>query len=117
MDVFAGVGGLSIGLEQAGVAEAKWAIEYVKDAANAFKVLSSHGNRIQTFLLQNLTIPFFQANHQKCRVMLEDCNTVLRHALKGSNHLRKTRIPKKGPCSHFTSFFVALFIFTIGYYR
>ena len=39
MDVFAGVGGLSIGLEQAGVAEAKWAIEYVKDAANAFKVL------------------------------------------------------------------------------
>ena len=65
MDVFAGVGGLSIGLEQAGVAEAKWAIEYVKDAANAFKVLSSHGNRIQTFLLQNLIILFFSGQPPK----------------------------------------------------
>ena len=38
LDVFAGCGGLSIGLEQSGVAITKWAIEWEKDAAKAFKV-------------------------------------------------------------------------------
>ena len=38
LDVFAGAGGLSIGLEQSGVAEAKWAIEWEQDAAAAYKV-------------------------------------------------------------------------------
>ena len=38
LDVFAGCGGLSIGLEQSGVAVTKWAIEWEKDAAKAFKV-------------------------------------------------------------------------------
>ena len=38
LDVFAGCGGLSIGLEQSGVAQAKWAIEWEKDAAKAYEV-------------------------------------------------------------------------------
>ena len=38
LDVFAGCGGLSIGIEQSGVAEAKWAIEWEQDAAEAYKV-------------------------------------------------------------------------------
>ena len=39
LDVFAGCGGLSIGLEQSGVALTKWAIEWEEDAAKAFKVI------------------------------------------------------------------------------
>ena len=38
LDVFAGCGGLSIGLEQSGVAITEWAIEWEKDAAKAFEV-------------------------------------------------------------------------------
>ena len=38
LDVFAGCGGLSIGIEQSGLAEAKWAIEWEPDAAEAYKV-------------------------------------------------------------------------------
>ena len=73
MDVYAGVGGLSVGLEQAGVAKTRWAIEYVPEAARAFK-----------------------KNHRDCEVMLDDCNTILRHALKGHTHVKRWKIPTKG---------------------
>ena len=74
MDVFAGVGGLSVGLEQAKVAEAKWAIEFVKEAASAFKV-----------------------NHPNCEVMLEDCNVILEKVLSGKTlHRKKIKMPMRG---------------------
>jgi DNA (cytosine-5)-methyltransferase 1 len=38
MDIFAGCGGLSEGMHQAGVADTKWAIEYEAPAADAFKL-------------------------------------------------------------------------------
>lgn len=38
MDIFAGVGGLSEGMHQAGAAYTKWAIEYESPAADAFKL-------------------------------------------------------------------------------
>jgi DNA (cytosine-5)-methyltransferase 1 len=38
MDIFAGCGGLSEGMHQAGVADTKWAIEYEQPAADAFKL-------------------------------------------------------------------------------
>ena len=53
MDVFSGVGGLSIGLEKSGVAKAKWAIEWDRAAAQAFK-----------------------ANHADCEVINDDVNKV-----------------------------------------
>jgi BAH domain/C-5 cytosine-specific DNA methylase len=37
MDIFAGAGGLSIGLDKAGAVETKWAIEFSSAAARAFK--------------------------------------------------------------------------------
>lgn len=37
MDIFAGCGGLSCGMHRAGAAVTKWAIEYEKLAAEAFK--------------------------------------------------------------------------------
>ena len=37
MDIFAGCGGLSTGLGQAGVANHKWAIEFWKPSANAYR--------------------------------------------------------------------------------
>lgn len=38
MDIFAGCGGLSEGMHQAGAAFTKWAIEYENPAAEAFKL-------------------------------------------------------------------------------
>jgi DNA (cytosine-5)-methyltransferase 1 len=38
LDVFAGCGGLSLGLHQSGVAKSEWAIEFFAQAAHAFKV-------------------------------------------------------------------------------
>lgn len=38
LDIFAGCGGLSEGLAQAGAAESRWAIEYEFPAAEAFKL-------------------------------------------------------------------------------
>ena len=37
MDIFAGCGGLSCGMHRASAAETKWAIEYERPAAEAFK--------------------------------------------------------------------------------
>lgn len=38
LDIFAGCGGLSEGLAQAGAAESRWAIEYESPAAEAFRL-------------------------------------------------------------------------------
>ncbi len=38
LDIFAGCGGLSEGLAQAGAAESRWAIEYEAPAAEAFRL-------------------------------------------------------------------------------
>ncbi|XP_020872430.1 DNA (cytosine-5)-methyltransferase 3 [Arabidopsis lyrata subsp. lyrata] len=55
LDIFAGCGGLSYGLEKAGVSDTKWAIEYEEPAAQAFK-----------------------QNHPKTTVFVDNCNVILR---------------------------------------
>ena len=52
--MFAGCGGLSEGLHQAGIVDTKWAIEKVENAASAFKM-----------------------NNPDCTVFTEDCNELL----------------------------------------
>lgn len=58
MDIFAGCGGLSEGLRQAGVADARWAIEYEAPAAEAFRL-----------------------NHPGAAVFCDNCNVILRAAM------------------------------------
>nr|AFV53350.1 DNA (cytosine-5-)-methyltransferase 1 [Pleurobrachia bachei] len=74
LDVFAGCGGLSCGFHQAGVAESKWAIEFVSEAAAAYKL-----------------------NNPKTTVFNEDCNKILKMAMEGRevDDLGQ-RIPTKG---------------------
>ncbi|XP_010435242.1 PREDICTED: DNA (cytosine-5)-methyltransferase 4-like [Camelina sativa] len=55
LDIFAGCGGMSHGLEKAGVSETKWAIEYEEPAGKAFK-----------------------ENHPNALVFVENCNVILR---------------------------------------
>ncbi|KAJ4902811.1 DNA (cytosine-5)-methyltransferase 1 [Raphanus sativus] len=55
LDIFAGCGGLSQGLEQAGVSATKWAIEYEEPAAEAFR-----------------------KNHPGTAVIVDNCNVILR---------------------------------------
>jgi DNA (cytosine-5)-methyltransferase 1 len=55
MDIFAGCGGLSEGMHQAGVADTKWAIEYEEPAAKAF-----------------------QLNNPTAEVFCNNCNVILR---------------------------------------
>ncbi|CAA7026008.1 unnamed protein product [Microthlaspi erraticum] len=54
-DIFAGCGGMSWGLEQAGVTQTKWAIEYEEPAGQAFK-----------------------QNHPESTVFVNNCNVILR---------------------------------------
>lgn len=61
MDIFAGCGGLSEGMRQAGAARAKWAIEYEPDAAEAFRI-----------------------NHPGAHVFNANCNVILHRALDKS---------------------------------
>ena len=72
MDVFAGCGGLSIGLELFGVGKAKWAIENndARYASEAYKL-----------------------NHPGCKVIRDDVNNVLKEALEENEN---SQIPKKG---------------------
>ncbi|KAG2449363.1 hypothetical protein HYH02_005516 [Chlamydomonas schloesseri] len=58
MDIFAGCGGLSEGFHQAGVAESRWAIEYDRQAADAFKL-----------------------NNPDATVFCDNCNVLLRAAM------------------------------------
>lgn len=60
MDVFAGCGGLSEGLHQAGVCDTKWAIEFDLTAAQAFRL-----------------------NYPNAKVFSEDCNHILNDILEG----------------------------------
>ncbi|KAF8083357.1 hypothetical protein N665_0778s0010 [Sinapis alba] len=55
LDIFAGCGGLSQGLEQAGVSATKWAIEYEEPAGQAFR-----------------------KNHPETTVFVDNCNVILR---------------------------------------
>ncbi|KAK3229411.1 hypothetical protein Dsin_001292 [Dipteronia sinensis] len=55
LDIFAGCGGLSDGLEGAGVSLTKWAIEYEEPAGEAFKV-----------------------NHPEALMFINNCNVILR---------------------------------------
>ncbi|KAG2308102.1 hypothetical protein Bca4012_082856 [Brassica carinata] len=55
LDIFAGCGGLSHGLEQAGVSATKWAIEYEEPAGKAFR-----------------------KNHPEATVIVDNCNVILR---------------------------------------
>ncbi|KAL2747796.1 DNA (cytosine-5)-methyltransferase PliMCI isoform X1 [Vespula maculifrons] len=60
LDLFAGCGGLSEGLHQAGIAENKWAVEKEDAAACAYKL-----------------------NNPKAIVFSEDCNILLRRVMNG----------------------------------
>ena len=58
LDIFAGCGGLSEGMRQAGAARSLWAIEYEPDAADAFRV-----------------------NHPGTHVFTANCNVILRRCM------------------------------------
>lgn len=74
LDVFAGCGGLSDGLHQAGVAECRWAIENVEAAAHAYSL-----------------------NNRGCTVFNEDCNALLKDAMSGATHSKGgLRLPMQG---------------------
>ncbi|KAG6440695.1 hypothetical protein O3G_MSEX001376 [Manduca sexta] len=74
LDVFAGCGGLSDGLHQAGVAECRWAVENLEAAAHAYSL-----------------------NNKNCIVFNEDCNALLRDALAGASHSSGgLRLPQQG---------------------
>lgn len=61
LDIFAGCGGLSEGLAQAGAAESRWAIEYEHPAAEAFKL-----------------------NHPKAATFCANCNVILARAMQNA---------------------------------
>ncbi|GAX75038.1 hypothetical protein CEUSTIGMA_g2482.t1 [Chlamydomonas eustigma] len=62
MDIFAGCGGLSEGMHQAGVADTKWGVEYEPTAAEAFK-----------------------KNNPEATVFCNNCNVLLRAAMEKAN--------------------------------
>eukprot|EP00897_Mesotaenium_endlicherianum_P010338 jgi/Mesen1/9332/ME000061S08775 len=65
LDIFAGCGGLSEGLQQSGVSETKWAIEYEQPAAQAF-----------------------QLNHPEADVFCDNCNVILRCMMEKGGAMR-----------------------------
>ena len=74
MDVFAGCGGLSIGLEQSGVAKVKWGIEWDSSAAQAF-----------------------QLNHPEASVINRDVNKVLQEVIESEkSDIQPGGVPRKG---------------------
>ncbi|XP_049873328.1 DNA (cytosine-5)-methyltransferase PliMCI-like isoform X2 [Pectinophora gossypiella] len=74
LDVFAGCGGLSDGLHQAGIAECRWAIENLEAAAHAYSL-----------------------NNKNCTVFNEDCNALLKDAMSGASHSAGgLRLPMQG---------------------
>ncbi|KYN05968.1 DNA (cytosine-5)-methyltransferase PliMCI [Cyphomyrmex costatus] len=74
LDIFAGCGGLSEGMHQAGVAESLWAIEKESSAANAYRL-----------------------NNPKTTVFSEDCNKLLQKVMNGE-HVDNNgqKFPQKG---------------------
>ncbi|CAG9786638.1 unnamed protein product [Diatraea saccharalis] len=74
LDVFAGCGGLSEGLHQAGISECRWAVENVEAAAHAYSL-----------------------NNKSCIVFNEDCNALLKDAISGATHSGGgLRLPMQG---------------------
>ncbi|XP_038712503.1 DNA (cytosine-5)-methyltransferase 1B-like [Tripterygium wilfordii] len=61
LDIFAGCGGLSEGLQQAGASVTKWAIEYEEPAGEAFKL-----------------------NHPEAFMFIHNCNVILRAIMESS---------------------------------
>ncbi|KAJ7976049.1 DNA (cytosine-5)-methyltransferase [Quillaja saponaria] len=59
LDIFAGCGGLSEGLQRAGVSLTKWAIEYEEPAGDAFKL-----------------------NHSEALMVINNCNVILRAVME-----------------------------------
>ncbi|CBI27717.3 unnamed protein product, partial [Vitis vinifera] len=59
LDIFAGCGGLSEGLQQSGVSVTKWAIEYEEPAGDAFKL-----------------------NHPESSMFINNCNVILRAVME-----------------------------------
>ncbi|KYQ51853.1 DNA (cytosine-5)-methyltransferase PliMCI [Trachymyrmex zeteki] len=74
LDIFAGCGGLSEGMHQAGVAESLWAIEKESSAANAYRL-----------------------NNPKTIVFSEDCNKLLQRVMDGERvDNNGQKLPQKG---------------------
>ncbi|KAL4142386.1 hypothetical protein QTP88_004853 [Uroleucon formosanum] len=74
LDIFAGCGGLSRGLEDSGLVISNWAIECDEKAAGAFKL-----------------------NNPEATVFVEDCNYLLKLAMAGEKTNSKNQhIPQKG---------------------
>lgn len=74
LDIFAGCGGLSEGLEQSGVGITKWAVEIDAAASKTFRM-----------------------NHPRSGVYTEDCNLLLSLAVAGITHSEQgIPIPKRG---------------------
>ncbi|KAI5727206.1 hypothetical protein M8J76_016131 [Diaphorina citri] len=74
LEVFAGAGGLSRGLDKSGVARSTWAIEFDSAAAAAFKM-----------------------NNPGCTVFVDDCNKILQRVI--DNEVcddKKQKLPRKG---------------------
>ncbi|CAN4101552.1 unnamed protein product [Withania somnifera] len=59
LDIFAGCGGLSEGLQHSGVSDTNWAIEYEEPAGDAFRL-----------------------NHPKTKVFIHNCNVILRAVMQ-----------------------------------
>ena len=70
-DIFAGCGGFSEGLKQAGIINCKWAVEENPAAANAFR-----------------------ENNPEATVFQEDCKELLKRAKR--NYFADKKIPAKG---------------------
>ena len=74
LDIFAGAGGLSLGLHQSGVSTTNWAIEVNPSAAQAY-----------------------QLNNPGCTVFSEDCNKILSLARSGVSHTEQgQKVPMRG---------------------
>lgn len=73
LDVFAGCGGLSRGLHDAGVADCRWAVENAEAAARAYAL-----------------------NNPACTVYTDDCNALLRCALAGERPRDRPPLPAQG---------------------
>ncbi|KAI0748472.1 S-adenosyl-L-methionine-dependent methyltransferase [Daedaleopsis nitida] len=73
LELFAGAGGLSTGLEKSGFIETKWAVEFSPSAAKTF-----------------------QANHPNCVVYNESSNCLLEHAVDASEGRNPNPLKCKG---------------------
>lgn len=67
LDIFAGCGGLSEGLQRSGISTTKWAIEYEEPAADAFKL-----NHPESLMFVNNCNVILRAIMQKCGD-IDDC--------------------------------------------